>query len=99
MPAGIEPCATFGTTRESYTLDDFHLDLDVASFGYGVGEIELMCADGSEAEAAAERIGELGTRLGVEMATKKGELSSKVAMVLEAERPAQHKALKEAGVL
>ena len=58
-----------------------------------------MCADGDEAEAAAERIGELGTRLGVEMATKKGELSSKVAMVLEAERPAQHKALKEAGVL
>ena len=96
MPAGIEPCATFGTSRESYALDDFHLDLDVASFG--VGEIELMCADGDEAEAAAERIGELGTRLGAEMASHKRELSSKVAMVLEAERPAQYKALKEAGV-
>lgn len=31
----IEPCATFGTVRESFSLPGgFHVDLDVASFGY-----------------------------------------------------------------
>ena len=54
--------------------------------------MRCLASRNDEAEAAAERIGELGTRLGVEMASQKGELSSKVAMVLEAERPAQYKA-------
>eukprot|EP01043_Picozoa_sp_COSAG02_P065567 COSAG02_NODE_9936_length_2070_cov_2.313039_2_plen_72_part_00 len=71
----------------------------MSSFGYGVGEIEVMCAEASEVEKAAERIGLLGSELGVVMATKKGELQSKVSASLLSNRPAHHAALKEAGVL
>jgi thiamine-triphosphatase len=95
----IAPFATFGTTRESFSLPldgGYHIDLvsaflsrssqptdpscrllvvlarsvtpavaacccqDMSSFGYGIGEIEVMCAEASEVEAAAERIGLLG---------------------------------------
>jgi hypothetical protein len=71
----------------------------MSSFGYGVGEIEVMCAEASEVEPAAERIGLLGSELGVTMATKKGELQSKVSASLLSNRPAHYTALKEAGVL
>ena len=48
----------------------------MASFGYGVGEIEVMCAEVSEVEKTAERIGLLGIELGVTMAKEKGQLQS-----------------------
>ena len=53
-----------------------------------------MCAEASEVESAAERIGLLGSDLGVTMATKKGELQSKVSVSLLTNRPAHHAALK-----
>ena len=72
---------------------------DMASFGYGIGEIEVMCADASEVEQAVERIGVLGSELGVAMATKKGQLESKVSTSLLSNRPAHYAALKQAGVI
>ena len=72
---------------------------DMASFGYGVGEIEVMCADASEVKEAAASIGRLGTELGVSMASEKGHLSSKVSMVLMSERPEHYSALKQAGLI
>lgn len=72
---------------------------DVASFGYGVGEIEVMCAGDRDVETAVERIGLLGSELGVTMATEKGQLQSKVSVSLLSNRPAHHAALKEAGII
>ena len=39
----FEPFATYSTTRVKYSLADLSIDVDEASYGYGVVEIECMC--------------------------------------------------------
>lgn len=40
---GLQPTATFSTTRETWVADDeFHVVLDTMDFGHQVGEIELQ---------------------------------------------------------
>ncbi|KAL7899854.1 CYTH-like domain-containing protein [Trichoderma sp. SZMC 28014] len=40
---GLQPIATFSTTRETWVVDDeFHVVLDTMDFGHQVGEIELQ---------------------------------------------------------
>ena len=96
----LEPCATFGTVRQSFAVPGgFHIDLDTSSFGYGIGEIELMCKGEAEVASAAKRIGQLGEELGVVMAQHKGHLRSKVSMVLLKERPEHFAALVAGGVI
>ena len=58
-----------------------------------------MCIDEEEVTAASGRIEELGRTLEVTMATHKGQLRSKVSMVLMKERPEHFAALCAAKVI
>ena len=46
--AGYVPFAKYKTTRQKYSLGDFHIDIDLTDFGqstFAIGEIELMVND------------------------------------------------------
>ena len=64
-----------------------------------MGELELICSSKEEVADATERIGQMGTSLGLTMAAVKGQLRSKVAMLLMTERPEHYSALVVAKVI
>ncbi|EDO35436.1 predicted protein [Nematostella vectensis] len=58
--------ASFTTQRTSYQLpNDVRVDLDVASFGYSVGEIEIVIDDETGVSEAEQRLEGLAEKLGI----------------------------------
>ena len=95
LAAGYVPCATIVTTRRKFRDGEFHIDLDVADFGYALAEIELMVGDGEDADAASERIVQYASQRGLSTERIRG----KVTEYLRREKPAHFQALLEAGVV
>lgn len=63
---GYKPVATFTTKRRSYKSGKFNIDIDEASFGYNVVEIERVIEDRQNADKAAEEIAEFAKKRGLE---------------------------------
>lgn len=62
----FKPFANFRTKRTKYRVgDDITVDLDVADFGYSVGEIEVMVKTGQPREEAFKKINDFAQKLGV----------------------------------
>ncbi|MFA4845821.1 MAG: CYTH domain-containing protein [Patescibacteria group bacterium] len=95
LTAGYKPFATIRKERRSYKRDDFHIDLDVCDFDYGVAEIELMVDRADERQSASERIEKFAEKLGLDQTRIRG----KVIEYLYRFRRPHYDALVEAGVL
>ena len=54
FPGGVAPFAAFSTKRETFALGGVRVDVDAASYGHAVLELEVM-TDGSAAAVAAAR--------------------------------------------
>lgn len=54
--AGMAPFAEFETVRLKLELKGCSIDLDVASFGLSIMEVELMCTHAEQVAEAEERI-------------------------------------------
>ncbi|CAM9451133.1 unnamed protein product [Chrysoparadoxa australica] len=73
--AGISVFATYTTHRRKYRKGAVSFDLDQASYGYGVVELEVMCCEEKEVEAAERSIMEAAKGLGMhECVNHKGKL-------------------------
>ncbi|XP_029385045.1 thiamine-triphosphatase isoform X3 [Echeneis naucrates] len=59
--------AEFTTVRQSFTLEEeeVKIDLDQADFGYNVGELEMLITEGEDVHAALERIDRTARKLGL----------------------------------
>ncbi|KAK3726773.1 hypothetical protein QZH41_010422 [Actinostola sp. cb2023] len=62
---GLKVFASFKTTRTKYRLDGVSVDLDVASFGYSVGEIEIVVESEEEIPDAEAKLENLAKKLGI----------------------------------
>lgn len=92
----IFPFASFGTIRTKYQLDDITIDLDEASFGYDIGEIELIVGSPAEAEAAETRIRALASSLKLDMI---GGIRGKLIEYIFRNDPTHYEALRKSGAL
>lgn len=61
---GLEEFATFTTHRQSYSLPQCSVDLDITDFGFQVGEIEVMVTNESRIPAALNTIEDVANKLG-----------------------------------
>ena len=92
---GYKPFATISTHRKKYSKDGFAIDVDSASYGYGIIEIELMVEKESEMEGATKKILEFARSLGL----SEGVIRGKISEYLFRFNPADHAKLLAAGVL
>ncbi|KAK2162194.1 hypothetical protein LSH36_102g07005 [Paralvinella palmiformis] len=61
----FKPFASFRTERTKYRVgDDIIVDLDVADFGYSIGEIEVMVESGQQRDGAVKKINDFAQKLG-----------------------------------
>jgi adenylate cyclase class IV len=63
--AGRAPFAKFTTERAKFALDGANVDVDAASFGHGVCEVEVLCAYESQVPDAEAKISYVAQRLGL----------------------------------
>ena len=61
----VHPFAKFTTERAKFSLDGADVDVDAASFGHGVCEVEVLCAYESQVPDAEAKIAYVATRLGL----------------------------------
>ena len=61
----VHPFAKFTTERAKFALDGANVDVDAASFGHGVCEVEVLCAYESQVPDAEAKIAYVATRLGL----------------------------------
>ena len=61
----VTPFAKFTTERAKFSLDGADVDVDAASFGHGVCEVEVLCAYESQVPDAEAKIAYVATRLGL----------------------------------
>ena len=59
------PFAEFGTSRVKFDVDGASIDVDAATFGHTVVEVEVMCADKEQVAAAEKAVGEVAEKLGL----------------------------------
>lgn len=71
---GYKPVATFTTKRRRYKSGKFNVDIDEASFGYRVAEIERVIEDRRNADKAAEEIAEFAKKRGLEGGSVHGKV-------------------------
>ena len=93
---GVAPLAEFSTTRAKFKLGKAAIDADVASFGHSVLEIEILCRDPSEVDAANSEIDRVAEQLGV---TPLGAIGGKLETYIRNHCPAVLKELVDAGIL
>lgn len=62
--AALAPFSTFTTTRARASLDGVAIDADCADFGHSVLELEVMCEDAGDVEAAEVQIERVARLLG-----------------------------------
>ncbi|KAK3085357.1 hypothetical protein FSP39_002048 [Pinctada imbricata] len=60
----LDVFAKFTTTRQTYFLPECTIDLDLADFGFQVGEIEVMIADEKRIPEALQTIDSVASKLG-----------------------------------
>ena len=61
----VHPFAKFTTERAKFALDGANVDVDAASFGHGVCEVEVLCAYESQVPDAEAKISYVAQRLGL----------------------------------
>ncbi|XP_060079939.1 uncharacterized protein LOC132559342 [Ylistrum balloti] len=67
---GLEVFATFTTHRQSYSLPECTVDLDITDFGFQVGEIEVMVTHESRIPSALNTIEDMAKKLGFQCLSK-----------------------------
>ncbi|OWF48008.1 uncharacterized protein LOC110453593 isoform X2 [Mizuhopecten yessoensis] len=67
---GLEEFATFTTHRQSYSLPECTVDLDITDFGFQVGEIEVMVTNESRIPSALNTIEDMAKKLGFQCLSK-----------------------------
>lgn len=87
--AGYAPIATFTTKRRTYQKGEFVVDLDDVSFGYTIGEIELMVKSKKEMPQARAKILAFFKKHQLTPTPVRG----KILELLARERPAPYKSL------
>ena len=61
----VHPFAKFTKERAKFSLDGANVDVDAASFGHGVCEVEVLCAYESQVPDAEAKISYVAQRLGL----------------------------------
>ena len=62
----VAPFASFATTRARFSLDGAAIDVDSASFGHTVVEVEVLCGDAGEVPAAEALVRAVAEKLALE---------------------------------
>jgi len=62
----VAPFASFATTRAKFSLDGAAIDVDSASFGHTVVEVEVLCGDAGEVPAAEALVRAVAEKLALE---------------------------------
>lgn len=71
---GYTPIATFTTLRRKYTKNNFSIDIDEASFGYNIVEIEHVVENRRDVEKASEEIIEFAKDHGLKVERVHGKV-------------------------
>lgn len=87
--AGYAPVATFTTKRRTFQKGEFVIDLDDVSFGYTIGEIELIVASKKEMPQASVKI----LAFFKEHHLTPSPVRGKILELIARERPALYKSL------
>uniref|UniRef100_A0A4W6C677 Thiamine-triphosphatase n=2 Tax=Lates calcarifer TaxID=8187 RepID=A0A4W6C677_LATCA len=90
--------AEFKTERRSFTLEEggVQVDLDQTDFGYHVGEIEVVVAEGGDIQAALEKIQRTAQRLGL---TADQKVEGKMHVYLQRNHPEHYARLLSEHIL
>ena len=92
----VAPFASFATTRAKFSLDGASIDVDCASFGHTVVEVEVLCGDANEVPAAEEKVNKVAAKL---LLTEIGATGGKLETFLRKNCPKQLEALVANGIL
>ena len=92
----VAPFAEFTTRRAKFELDGASVDVDAASFGHAVCEVEVLCAYASQVPDAEAKIAYVAQRLGLAPLTDSG---GKLETFIRRNCPTHLKVLVEAGYL
>ena len=92
----VVPFAEFTTERAKFELDGASVDVDAASFGHAVCEVEVLCAYASQVPDAEAKIAYVAQRLGLTPLTDSG---GKLETYIRRHAPEVLAALVEEGIL
>ena len=92
----VVPFAEFTTERAKFELDGASVDVDAASFGHAVCEVEVLCAYASQVPDAEAKIAYVAQRLGLTPLTDSG---GKLETYIRGMCPTHLRVLVEAGYL
>lgn len=92
----VRPFASFSTRRAKFRLDGAVVDVDAASFGHVVVEVEVLCAAADEIPAAEVKVRDVAERLGLRPLEHSG---GKLETFIRRNCPAHLEALVAAGFL
>jgi thiamine-triphosphatase len=92
----VAPFASFATTRAKFSLDGASIDVDCASFGHTVVEVEVLCGDANEVPAAEEKVNAVAAKLKL---TEIGATGGKLETFLRKNCPKHLEALVANGIL
>uniref|UniRef100_A0A7S0KVG9 CYTH domain-containing protein n=1 Tax=Micromonas pusilla TaxID=38833 RepID=A0A7S0KVG9_MICPS len=93
---GVVPFAEFTTRRAKFELDGASVDVDAASFGHAVCEVEVLCAYASQVPDAEAKVAYVAQRLGLTPLTDSG---GKLETYIRRNCPTHVRVLVEAGYL
>lgn len=88
---GYAPIATFTTVRRKYTKEKFNIDVDEASFGYSVVEIERFAEDRRGIEKATNEVIEFAKEHGLKIE----EIHGKVVEYIKQHDPENYASIKQ----
>lgn len=92
----VAPFASFATTRAKFSMDGASIDVDSASFGHTVVEVEVLCGDATEVPAAEEKVRAVAAKLAL---TDVGATGGKLETYLRKNCPKHLEALVANGIL
>ena len=92
----VVPFASFTTTRAKFFLDGAAIDVDSASFGHTVVEVEVLCGDAGEVPAAEALVRAVAAKLAL---TDVGATGGKLETYLRRNCPKHLETLVERGIL
>lgn len=97
LAAGCKPFAEFSTSRSKFWFDGCQIDVDVASFGYAVIEIEQLVDDESQVQQALAHIEQVADR--IQALPLQTETGGKLETYIRRHAPNVLQQLVEAGIL
>ena len=89
---GYAPIATFTTVRRKYTKGSFSIDVDEASFGYDVVEVECFAKDRGQIEKISEELIEFAKEHELDLK----EVHGKVVEYIKQHDPENYTSLQDA---